>query len=60
MNIELITCITSCITLFLTILITFKLYRKHKENYPVDISGGFPPPCNNCGDCVAYGKPPNM
>ena len=56
MNLELLTFISSLITLILSIVITIKLYKTNKENYLVDISGGFKPPCNNCGDCVAYGK----
>lgn len=57
MNLELLTFIASLITLILSIIITIKLYTiEEKENYPVDISGGFKPPCNNCGDCVSYGK----
>jgi hypothetical protein len=52
MDIKVITCISSCITLFLTLLITLKIYSTPPEKYKVDISGGFQPPENNCGDCI--------
>jgi hypothetical protein len=46
-------CVISCAVFILMIMCTRKVFQK-KEKYLVDISGGFAPPCNNCGDCVAY------
>jgi hypothetical protein len=55
---QLFTKIFIVVTLVFVVLITITLYRK-KEYYSVDISGGFSPPCPNCGDCVAYTNCPN-
>jgi hypothetical protein len=52
-NLNLVTCMASVITLILLIMTANKVLKR-KEKYTVDISGGFAPPCNNCGDCVAY------
>ena len=52
-NLKLITCVFTCITAILLAMVAMKVFKK-KEKYVVDISGGFAPPCNNCGDCVAY------
>jgi hypothetical protein len=54
-KIQILQLLCNIITLILCIIITLKVHAKYyTENYLVDISGGFAPPCNNCGDCVSY------
>lgn len=47
--------ILELIVIILLILVLIKVSRK-KENYCVDISGGFEPPCGCQGDCVIDGS----